>query len=354
MELHDIRAEIDRIDRKIVELINERYKFVKKVGNYKNDKGAPIYVPEREKALLSKLCEINPGPMQSETLRAVYREIMSGALQLEKPLKVTFLGPAGSFTHQAAISRFGQSVELTEASSIAGVFKDIETGRADYGCVPVENSTEGAVNYTLDTLMMTNVNICSELNLRIHHNLMSREPFENIERVYSHSQVFGQCREYIQEHLAHLELIETVSTARAAKNATLEPGAAALAGKAAADLFGLHILAENIEDFSSNTTRFLILGKQQTEPTGDDKTSVCFAIKDKIGALYDCIKPFKDAKLTMTMIESRPTKNANWEYCFFIDLLGHRNDPEVLKAFENIEQQCSFFKVLGSYPRNTG
>jgi chorismate mutase/prephenate dehydratase len=351
MGLDKLRNEIDRIDKRIVELINERYGYVKQVGQWKQSNSSAIYVPEREKALLKKLSEYNQGPMREETLHAVYREIMSGALQLEHPLRITFLGPEGSFTHQAALNKFGHSVEFHATGSIAGVFKDIETGRADYGCVPVENSTEGAVSYTLDTLMLSNVSICAEMNLPIHHNLMSNCGLENIRKVYSHAQVFGQCRQYLQEHMPHVEQVETGSTTKAASIAVTEPESAAIAGKIASDIFGLEILADNIEDFSNNTTRFLILGKQKTVATGEDKTSVCFAIKDKVGALYDCIMPFKDAGITMSMIESRPLKSANWEYCFFIDILGHRDDEDVKNAFEKLEHKCSFFKILGSYPR---
>jgi chorismate mutase/prephenate dehydratase len=349
MALNKIRDKIDEIDQQIVELLNARYRQVEKVGHWKKQNGSPIYVPEREKALLQKICKYNQGPMTNDILRAVYREIMSGALKLESALKVTYFGAPGSFTHQAALSKFGHSVELHAADSIAEVFKAIEAERSDYGCVPVENSTEGAVTHTLDTLVNTNLSICAELNLPIHHNLLSRSTFDKIKRVYSHIQVLGQCREYLQKNLQGVDIIETASTTKAAMIAVEEEGAAALGGKIAAELFDLNILAENVEDFSNNTTRFLILGKQTTQPTGDDKTSVCFAIKDKVGALYDCIKPFKDKGITMTKVESRPMKNANWEYCFFIDVLGHREDKIIQEAFSELENSCSFFKILGSY-----
>ena len=350
MPLRKIRVKIDEIDQQIVELLNLRYKQVEHVGDWKKDNDSPIYIPEREKALLEKICKNNKGPMTDDILRAIYREIMSGALKLEDSVKVSYLGPAGSFTHQAALNKFGHSVKLCPADNIAAVFKDIETERSNYGCVPIENSTEGAVTHTLDTLLNTDLSICAELNLPIHHYLMSREPFDKIKRVYSHIQVFGQCREYLQKNLT-VDIIETASTAKAASLAASEKGSAALAGKIAAELFELNILAENIEDCSNNTTRFLILGKQKTEATGDDKTSVCFAIKDKIGALYDCLKPFKDKGITMTKVESRPMKNANWEYCFFIDVLGHRDDEIIQEAFSQLKNSCSFFKILGSYSK---
>ncbi|MCK4981446.1 MAG: chorismate mutase, partial [Victivallaceae bacterium] len=249
MALNKIRNKIDEIDRQIVELLNLRYREVERVGQWKKENNSPIYIPEREKALLEKICKSNQGPMTDDILRAVYREIMSGALKLENSLRVSYLGPAGSFTHQAALNKFGHSVELCAADSIAAVFKDIEAKRSDYGCVPVENSTEGAVTHTLDTLVNTNLSICAELNLPVHHYLMSRDPFNKIKRVYSHIQVFGQCREYLQKNLSGVDIIETASTAKAASLAAEEDGSAALAGKIAAELFGLNILAENVEDF---------------------------------------------------------------------------------------------------------
>ncbi len=351
MVLNKIRVKIDEIDRQIVELLNLRYRQVEKVGHWKKENKSPIYVPEREKALLAKICEYNQGPMTDKILCAIYREIMSGALKLESALRVTYFGSAGSFTHQAALSKFGHNVELYAADSIAAVFKAIEAERSDYGCVPVENSTEGAVTHTLDTLVNTNLSICAELNLPIHHNLLSRGSFAEIKRVYSHIQVLGQCREYLQKNLPGVDIIETASTPKAAALAVAEDGSAALAGKIAAELFELNILAENVEDFSNNTTRFLILGKQTTQATGDDKTSICFAVKDKIGALYDCLEPFKDKGITLTKVESRPMKNSNWEYCFFIDVLGHRDDKIIQEAFARLKNSCSFFKILGSYSR---
>ena len=351
MALNKIRVKIDEIDQQIVELLNARYRQVEAVGHWKKQNNSPIYVPEREKSLLAKICKYNKGPMTDKILCSIYREIMSGALTLESALRVTYFGAPGSFTHQAALSKFGHNVELHSADTIAEVFKAIEADRSDYGCVPVENSTEGAVTHTLDTLVNTDLSICAELNLPIHHNLLSRNSFDNIKRIYSHIQVLGQCREYLQKNLPHADIIETASSSKAAAIAAEEEGSAALAGKIATELFDLNILAENVEDFSNNTTRFLILGKQKTQPTGDDKTSICFAIKDKVGALYDCLKPFKDKGITMTKVESRPMKNTNWEYCFFVDVLGHRNDKIIQEAFAEIQHSCSFLKVLGSYAR---
>lgn len=352
MNIEELRNEIDQIDRQIVTLINERYRHVLEVGKLKKNSNSAIYVPEREKALLEKVAKLNEGPMSPRALQAIYREIMSGALELEHPLRITFFGQEGSNTHLAALAKFGHSVTYIPSTTIAGVFKDIETGRTDYGCVPVENSTEGAINYTLDTLIMSNVNICAEMDLRIHHNLMAKCSREEIKKVYSHPQILGQCRIYLQEKLPGVEIVEAESSTKAASIAAEEPNSASISSTVAAELFNLTILEENIEDFSNNTTRFLILGNQCPARTGDDKTSICFAIKDKVGALYDSIKPFKDESITMTMIESRPTKSSNWEYCFFVDILGHRDDAKVIRAFADVEKQCNFMKILGSYPRS--
>ncbi|MHB9139287.1 MAG: prephenate dehydratase [Victivallaceae bacterium] len=351
MNIEELRNEIDQIDQQIVTLINQRYLHVKDVGKLKKSSSSAIYVPEREKALLDKLLKLNKGPMTQRALRAIYREIMSGALELEHPIRITFFGEEGSNTHLAALAKFGHSVTYMPSTTIAGVFKDIETGRTDYGCVPVENSTEGAINYTLDTLITSSANICAEMDLRIHHNLMAKCGREEIKKVYSHPQVLGQCRIYLQEKLPGVEVIEAGSSTKAAAIAAAEPNVASISSSVAAELFNLTVLEENIEDFSNNTTRFLIIGNQEPAPTGDDKTSVCFAIKDKVGALYDSIKPFKDEGITMTMIESRPTKSSNWEYCFFVDILGHRSDAKIVRAFAEVEKQCKFLKILGSYPR---
>jgi chorismate mutase/prephenate dehydratase len=352
MELAELRKKIDELDRQIVQLINERYTTVLDIGHWKKSNSSAIYVPEREKALIEKLQKLNEGPMQDNVLKAIYREIMSGALALEHPLRISFLGPEGSFTEQAALAKFGNCVDYQAKSSIADIFKDIETERADYGCIPVENSTEGAVTHTLDMLLMSPAKICAESNMRIHHHLMANCEFSEIKKLYSHIQVFGQCRNFIQEKLPGVELVETGSTTKAAALAVQEKNAAAIGGLLAAEKYGLNILMENVEDFGNNTTRFLIIGNQDTRATGDDKTSICFALKDKVGALYDCLRPFKMASLTLTMIESRPTKNSNWEYCFFVDVLGHATDEKIVWALEELERSCNFVKVMGSYPRS--
>ena len=351
MDLAELRKNIDRVDAQIVELINERYKYVLEVGKWKNKRLSAIYVPEREKSLLERLCGLNKGPMPERTLRAIYQEIMSGALVLERPLRIAFLGPQATYTHQAAMAKFGHSVEYLARNTIGDVFRDIESERADYGCVPVENSTEGVVNHTLDMFMDSTVEICAEIRFSIRHCLMAHCGKGEIKRVYSHFQSFGQCRSWLSQNLPGVELIEVSSNTRAAELAAEEPGSAAIAGRLASEIYKLNLLDEDIQDCPGNTTRFLVLGKQRPATTGDDKTSICFAVGDRVGALYDSLLPFKQEGITMTMIESRPSKLRNWEYFFFIDLLGHRDDPQVKKAIAELSEICLFVKTLGSYPR---
>lgn len=350
MDLQELRIKIDSIDRGIVRLLNDRYEVVKQVGEWKRERGEPIYVPEREKALLEKLETINRGPMPNSTLRAVYREIMSGALRLENPLKVAFFGPEATFTHLAAKMKFGHGVEYISKSTIADVFHAVEAGKCDYGCVPVENSTEGVVNYTLDMLMDSSVKICAEINMRIQQCLLSNAEKSKIKVVYSHAQSLGQCRNWLTEHLPGVETIAVVSNSRAADLAAREEGAAAIGSELAAEVYGLKIVEKGIQDNPNNTTRFLVTGTQEVKPSGQDKTSICFAIKDRVGALYDCLLPFKHAGVTLTMIESRPSKRRNWEYLFFIDMLGHATDPEIAAALKELNTLAHSLKVLGSYP----
>ena len=352
MDINNLRDNIDKIDREIVELINKRYGYVKGIGELKGNNGTAIYVPEREKALLKKLTSINKGDLlTNDTLQAIYREIMSGAIALERPLQIAFLGPKATFTHQAAIAKFGHSIELIAKSNIADVFNDIENERVDYGCVPIENTTEGAVNHTLDMFMNSDVKICAEHNLRVQHSLLANNKLNEIKTVYSHSQALAQCRQWLLQNLPDVELIETASTAIAAKLASKQYGSAAIASDLAAEIYDIEILYQNIQDRSDNITRFMILGNQKTMPTGDDKTSICFSVHDRIGALYDCLLPFKDENITMSMIESRPSKLRNWEYFFFVDILGHRDDERIQRAFEKLKNLCHVFRILGSYPR---
>ena len=350
-DLDGIRKSIDSIDRKIVELLNERYSHVLEVGHWKRSRKAAVYVPEREKAVYENLDKLNKGPMKPETLRAVYREIMSGALALEHPLKVAFFGPEATYTHIAAVAKFGHSVEYVAKKTITDVFKEVEAGRAEYGCVPIENSTEGAVNHTLDMLLDSPALICAEVNLRIHQCLLSNTPKSAIKKVYSHPQSLAQCRNWLIENLPGAETVEATSNTKAAQIAAEEKGSAAIASSLAGELYKLDVVAESIEDNPYNTTRFLVISNQETKPTGDDKTSICFAVKDRVGVLYDCLQPFKKEAVTLTMIESRPTKRRNWEYFFFIDMLGHHSDPRIQKALSELGEHVQTLRILGSYPK---
>lgn len=353
MDLTELRNNIDRIDRNVVELLNERFELVKEVGKWKHSNSHAIYVPEREKALLDKLESINEGPLPDQTLKAVYREIMSGAIALEHPVKVAYLGPENTFSNQAALLKFGESINYLPQNSIADVFDNVEKGLADYGVVPVENSTEGAVTYTLDIFAQSSCKICAELNFRAHQYLMSNHLDKSeITTIYSHPQAIGQCRSYIFQNYPNAKVIETRSTADAARKAAEEEGAAAIASSLAATAYQLNIIGEKIEDRSNNITRFIVISKQETVPTGDDKTSIMFAVKDRIGALQDCLKFFSDNNISMTMIESRPSKSQEEQFNFFVDFHGHAKEEKVEALMEKLAQNCQRLKHLGSYPLN--
>ncbi len=350
MSLDELRKNIDAVDRQIVALLNERYQYVLKVGEWKREHNAPIYVPEREKMLLDKLISINKGPMLNETLLAVYREIISGARKLEMPLSISCLGPDGTYSSMAAKEHFGQGSKYIMSRTIADVFRDVETGRADYGCVPVENSVEGVVNAALDTLRDSSLSIVAERWLAIHHQLLSKSPACEIRRIYSHPQALAQCRNYLTANFPNAELIETASSVRAVETALNEEHAAAVASENAAAKYNIPVVAGNIEDVPGNTTRFLIIARHRTKPTGKDKTSLCFVLKDRAGALCDALRPLSDAGISMSLIESRPWKYGQWEYCFFADVDGHEEDASLKKAFAQLEENCLLFKIFGSYP----
>jgi chorismate mutase/prephenate dehydratase len=291
--------------------------------------------------------------MPGETLQAVCREIWSGAVQLEAPMKIAFLGPLATFTHQAALSTFGDSVEYAEQPTIADVFDAVSRGEVEYGVVPVENSTEGSVTYTLDMFTDTDLKICAELNLPIHHCLLCRGEKSDVKTLYSHSQVFGQCRRWLQRNMPDVHLIEVSSTTEAAVRASKEENAGALASALAAERYELPIREANIEDSRDNTTRFLVLGRENRPATGDDKTSLLMAIRHRVGALYDSLLPFGKHGVNLTFIESRPSKRKNWEYYFFVDFIGHVSEERVQKVLAELAEHCQFVKILGSYPRAT-
>jgi len=344
------RKAIDRLDAHIVRLLNERTKHVLSIGEIKLKAGEEIYAPHRERAVLHRLCKLNPGPMTDDSLRAVYREIMSSALSLEKMLTVAYFGPEATFTHQAAIRRFGSSLRYSAQKTIADVFAEVSKNRADYGVVPVENSTEGVVTHTLDMFVDSDLKIVAQIILPIQQCLLGNSRRSQIRKLFVHPQSLAQCRGWIQNNLPHVEIIETSSNARSAEMAAKEKNTAAIAGVLAAEKYGLDVMELDIQDNAANATRFLVLGRQCSPPTGKDRTSLMVIITDRVGALHHALAAFRRSRINLTKIESRPSKRKAWEYFFFIDCDGHMQDRKVAKAMELLEQECSFVKVLGSYP----
>src|SRR5438477_6840494 len=352
MNIPEYRKAIDALDAQIVKLLNERTRHVLAIGEIKLKAGEEIYAPHRERAVLQRICRMNPGPITNDSLRAIYREIMSSVLSLEKTLTVAYLGPEATFTHQAAIRRFGSSLHYSAQKTIADVFSEVSKNRADYGVVPVENSTEGVVTHTLDMFVDSDLKIVSQIILRVQHCLLSNCSRSQIKKLYAHPQSLGQCRGWVQSHLPRVEIIETSSNARSAEFAAKEKDSAAIAGVLAAEKYGVRILEQDIQDNAANATRFLVLGRQCSPATGNDRTSVMFSIVDRVGALYRALAPFRRFRINMTKIESRPSKRKAWEYFFFVDCDGHMNDKKVAKAIAMLSEQCSYVKVLGSYPNS--
>jgi chorismate mutase/prephenate dehydratase len=350
MTLEELRGAIDGIDDRILELLRERAELVEKVGQVKDKSGDPYYAPEREEALLRRLASANRSRLPESSLRAIYREIVSSMRALEQTIKVAYLGPRSTFSHQAAARHFGYAVELLPDRTIADVFEAVERGRAHYGVVPIENSQEGAVNATLDRFMDSEARICAQIFLPVELNLLGRGPLDQVRKVYSHPQPFGQCRRWLAEHMPGAECIEVSSTARAAEMAAAEENSAALAGGLAGEEFGLPVLARAIQDSSSNVTRFFVIGRQPARPSGRDKTSVMFAVKDQPGALAKALAPFEKSGISLTRIESRPSKRQAWEYYFFADFAGHAEDAKVAAALGELSGVCAFTRILGSYP----
>lgn len=349
--LESLRKRISLLDKKIVQLLDERAQQAQRIGKYKIEHNLPFHDPQREEAVVDAICAYNKGPLDDDHVRAIFTEIMSACLSLQKKHTVMYLGPEATNTHMAARKYFGKSYHCVPVKTINDVFTAVEKGEADFGVVPIENSTEGIVNYTLDLFMDSDVKIYAELYLDIRHYLLSNtEQLNQLEVVYSHPQVFPQCRNWLESHLPNVPVVEVESTAVAAQKACDKPHAAAIASHAAAELYGLNVIAERIEDLSNNTTRFLVISRDMSPRTKHTKTSILFSIKDKVGALYDMLKPFREAQLNLTKIESRPTKKKAWEYIFFVDFVGHKDDPRVKAALQKLEKQCLFMKILGSYP----
>ncbi len=352
--LDEIRKRIDVLDADIQRLISERAALAQEVAQIKQaeqpDGDVVFYRPEREAQVLRKVLARNQGPLASEEMARLFREIMSACLALEQPLSVAFLGPEGTFTQAAALKHFGHSVRPRPMAAIDEVFREVEAGSAHFGVVPVENSTEGVVNHTLDMFMRSSLAICGEVELRIHHHLIGRER-HNIKKIYSHQQSLAQCREWLDAHLPEVERISVSSNAEAVRRAAAEEGAAAVASETAAEIYDLPVLETKIEDNPDNTTRFLVVGTQAVPPSGDDKTSLLVSTPNRPGALYRLLSPFERNGISMSRIESRPSRLANWEYVFFIDINGHIQDEAVAKALETLKTDSPMFKILGSYPK---
>jgi chorismate mutase / prephenate dehydratase len=350
--LSGIRERIDAIDRDLLRLISERASLAKEVAEVKAANGEKrFYRPEREAAVLRRIKAQNPGPLDEEEVARLFREIMSACLALEQPLAVAFLGPEGTFTQAAALKHFGHSVKTIPLGDISDIFREVEAGTCHYGVVPVENSTEGVISHTLDMFMRSPLQIAGEVTLRIHHHLMSRETnLADIQTVFSHQQSLAQCRGWLDRHLPNAERIAVASNAEAARMASADTWAAAVAGEAAAEIYELEILARRIEDEPGNTTRFLVISKEDSPASGRDKTSLLLACRNEAGGLHRLLSPLAEHRISMTRIESRPSKRGIWDYVFFVDILGHRDDEVVARSLEILADESMLFKILGSYP----
>ncbi len=351
MNLDDWRSRINDLDNQILKLLTQRAEAALQIGDLKRRQEAPSYAPEREAEILRRLTALNPGPLSADSIAAIWRELLSGCRALEAPLTVGYLGPQATFTHQAALQRFGVGAGYRPARSIGEVFDDVERGRVDLGIVPVDNSTEGAVSVTLDRLSVCDVVICGELRLEIAQQLLSQATdLGEIKRVVSHPQALAQCRGWLAEHLPDVATEEMPSTAAAAELAAADPTVAAIASELAARLYGVPMLRSRIEDNPYNSTRFLVVGRRPVGPTGRDKTTILFAMRNEPGALHRILEPLARSGINLTKIESRPAKQGPWEYVIFVDLEGHRDTPAVAAVLSEIGERTLFLKILGSYP----
>ncbi len=350
-DINFFRKKIDNIDKQIINLLQERAKNVIEISKIK-DKNFPVYDPAREIQILRKLRKYKKGILNEKDIETIYNEIFSVSRALQKKEKIVYLGPPASYTHLAAMNRFGSKMEYIPVNSIKDVFLEVEKGNGDYGCVPIENSTEGAVNYTYDMFVDFDLKIYSEILLEIKHNLLSKEKdLKKIKKVFAHPQSFSQCRLWLETNLPNASLQEVSSNSKGAEIVGKMKGAAAIASKLAAEFYNLNILAESIEDIADNITRFFVISNFISNKTGKDKTSIMVSIKDKVGALYSLLKPFAKYKINLTNIESRPSKKKAWDYYFFVDFEGHINDKKVSVALKEVEKECGSVKVLGSYPK---
>ena len=353
-KLTQLRIDIDAVDKQLIDLISDRARLAQAVAEVKNESTEPasFYRPEREAQILRKVIEQNKGPLSEEEMARLFREIMSACLALEQQLDIAYLGPEGTFTQSAALKHFGHSVNTTAFGTIDQVFREVESGASHYGVVPVENSIEGVVNHTLDMLHHSSLSICGEVELRIHHHLLSKDnSYDELTTVYSHQQSLAQCRAWLDTHLKKAERIAVSSNAEAALIASNKEHVAAIASSTAGELYKLNNLAINIEDEPDNTTRFLVIGKEMCRACGNDKTSLIFSTPNKPGALHKMLSCFADNGVSMTRIESRPSRREMWDYVFFVDIEGHADDESVKKALTELDDHAAMVKLLGSYPK---
>lgn len=350
-ELERLRKQIDRIDEEILDALNRRSEVVLKVAGIKRSRKERFYVPNREQEIIERLRKLNKGSFPNDALKPIYREIMSASLSLEEPLRVAFLGPMATFTHLAGLRHFGSSAAFVPNTSVRGVFEAVDTHKAEFGIVPIENSNEGVVSYTLDMFMDYELKINAEVMLEVAHNLLSKTgEIKHVKKIYSHPQAAAQCRAWLETNMPGVPVLEAASTAKAAELASADRETAAIASELAARMYDLHFVERHIEESRRNVTRFLVIAGESPPKSGNDKTSIMFSIKDKPGALYDILSPFKRARINLTKIESRPSKRKAWEYIFFVDMEGHVDDRKVVRALDNMKEHCLFLKILGSYP----
>ncbi|SPE32493.1 P-protein (Includes: Chorismate mutase; Prephenate dehydratase) [Burkholderiales bacterium] len=351
--LKQVRDAIDAIDLQLVELLNERARLVAEVGRIKQESGAPVFQPEREAEVVRRVVGASRGPLPASSMEAIYREIMSAGRAIQRPLTVAYLGPQGTFSEHAMLKKFGGSAHSQSCASIDEVFRAAESERADYAVVPIENSSEGAVSRSLDLLLATSLFIVAEVSVPVHLHLLARAAsLDGVRRVLAHPQALGQCIAWLNQNAPTLERVSVASNAEAARLASLDPGVAAIAGDQAAVRYGLQTVAELIQDDVHNRTRFVVLGRDQSQRSGNDKTSLILSVANRAGAVYEMLAPLARHGVSMTRFESRPARNGAWEYHFFVDVEGHGSDANVAQALRELQQSCAFYRCLGSYPRD--
>jgi len=352
-QLKELRKSIDDLDHQIIDLMNRRARCVIEIGKLKQNQSAPIYAPHREREVYDRVCKANQGPLPDKVLIAVYREMMSGSLLLEKPLRIGFLGPEGSFSHMAATGKFGASVEYVPLTDIRSIFVEVSRQHVDMGVVPVENTIGGAIIDTLDAFVELNVKICAEIIMAVHHNLLANCPLEQIKLIYSKPEVFTQCRNWLSSQMKDVETMAVASTSVAAEQVSKQPNAAAIGSILAAELYNLNVICENIEDNVNNFTRFFVIGPESAKRTGQDKIAIMFATAHRAGALVEVLEVLRKYGINLTNIVSRPSRKQTWEYYFFADAEGHQDDPNMASALAEAREHCLQLSVLGSFPKAT-